>query len=261
MWISNLANCYITTKDQDVTVFSVLSEAADTINDSDLAEYSSFLKDAAQQAKSTYTFHQTKLLSLALQRMHQKLYDLQLHERWAAHTPPMEQISNSTPFYQVWSTLQYIFTIPSNVDNSKNDEISPATQFGDGFLWTGMAIIHLLQQHPNFDLFDYSCHILNVAEFQEGTDRSHVPSSKRLHHPAQVGNMDAVSSEKALQFTSQAKRFQSTNSIICMYLNTHFVHPEAESVPVHFSPNNVHTAAEVRDHLPRPKNETLQSIF
>lgn len=44
--------------------------------------------------------------------------------------------------------------------------VTDAVQFGDGFGLAGAAIIHLLGQRQQFELLDFSYHVLNVNNFE-----------------------------------------------------------------------------------------------
>lgn len=44
--------------------------------------------------------------------------------------------------------------------------VTDAVQFGDGFGLAGAVIMHLLGQRHQFELLDFSCHVLNVNNFE-----------------------------------------------------------------------------------------------
>lgn len=44
--------------------------------------------------------------------------------------------------------------------------VTDAVQFGDGFGLAGSVIVHLLGQRQQFELLDFSYHVLNVNNFE-----------------------------------------------------------------------------------------------
>ncbi|CAN0578890.1 unnamed protein product, partial [Ectocarpus sp. 12 AP-2014] len=44
--------------------------------------------------------------------------------------------------------------------------VTDAVQFGDGFGLAGAVIMHLLGQRHQFELLDFSYHVLNVNNFE-----------------------------------------------------------------------------------------------
>jgi hypothetical protein len=68
-----------------------------------------------------------------------------------------------------------------------------AVEFGDGMLWGGCAIIHMLRQTETFRLLDFSGHVLGVSEW-EG-----------LHESAMVGAVDSATMKALPLFLRNAR--------------------------------------------------------
>lgn len=49
--------------------------------------------------------------------------------------------------------------------------VTDAVQFGDGFGLAGSVIMHLLGQRHQFELLDFSYHVLNVHNFERCVQR------------------------------------------------------------------------------------------
>ena len=74
--------------------------------------------------------------------------------------------------------------------------ISDAVEFGDGMLWGGSAMIHVLGQTETFHLLDFSRHVLGVSEW-EG-----------LHESAMVGAVDSTTMKTLPMFLRNVRLAQ-----------------------------------------------------
>jgi len=82
-----------------------------------------------------------------------------LKEAWLAGETPGQDLSltdTTRAFHRVWSVLSFLYaTKPFGaVDN--------ATLFGDGMLFAGSLLLHILSQRHRFELLDFSSHCLSV---------------------------------------------------------------------------------------------------
>ena len=61
-------------------------------------------------------------------------------------------------FHRLWSMILFMFSMSDeNNPDPRNLPISgDLCQFGDGFVWGGAAIVHLLGQRKAFELLDIS---------------------------------------------------------------------------------------------------------
>lgn len=62
----------------------------------------------------------------------------------------------------VWENMTRCDTLES----FPQARVTDAVQFGDGFGLAGAVIMHLLGQRHQFELLDFSCHVLNVNNFE-----------------------------------------------------------------------------------------------
>lgn len=62
--------------------------------------------------------------------------------------------------------LCVFYVSSSGVVSSLKARVTDAVQFGDGFGLAGAVIMHLLGQRQQFELLDFSYHVLNVNNFE-----------------------------------------------------------------------------------------------
>jgi len=60
---------------------------------------------------------------------------------------------------RLWSALQFVYCLPP-----EQGELPPQEMYGDGIVWAGATLIHLLGQRHRFDTFDFSYYIQNMEE-------------------------------------------------------------------------------------------------
>jgi len=70
-------------------------------------------------------------------------------------------IESATEFYRLFSALKYIYCLPLERGQGEYDAFD---LFGDGLLWSGITIIHLLGQRKRFECFDFANHLLRVSQ-------------------------------------------------------------------------------------------------
>lgn len=82
--------------------------------------------------------------------------------KWSA-TPKTGfiDITTSKDFYRIFSGLQIEYLEESVQGVSNNHAV-----FGDSVAWGGCTLIYLLGQQLHFELFDFSCQVLNAAEVE-----------------------------------------------------------------------------------------------
>ena len=91
----------------------------------------------------------------------------------------------SRAFHRVWSVLTYLYaTAPYQVDG--RGTVENTTLFGDGLLFAGSLLLHVLCQRHRFDLLDFSSHVLAV----------HLADSPQSHDPALLAFIARVEAMK-----------------------------------------------------------------
>ena len=82
-------------------------------------------------------------------------------------------------FHRLWSALQFLFLQPvSRESGEKSDDLV----FGDGFAWGGITLVYLCGQMNQFEMLDFSYHLLRVADWEndvEQVKRQHAKISNR----------------------------------------------------------------------------------
>merc|ERR1711862_343904 len=68
-------------------------------------------------------------------------------------------IDDTSEFFHLWAALQFSFCTPG----FKN-EFTAAQLFGEGLMWAGIAIVNLVGQRPQLEMFDYSAHTCTVIK-------------------------------------------------------------------------------------------------
>lgn len=125
------------------------------------------LADAPSDAAAAvrmYLFKQTSgsLMRHALHHLHETIAP----HRNAWMGPPPENgvlaMDSCFEYYRLWSAFMYIFCMPP----SRLLRVPPPETYGDGFIWGGMALVHLMGQTDKFAAFDFGLHILNVEDAQ-----------------------------------------------------------------------------------------------
>ncbi|CAM9940924.1 unnamed protein product, partial [Hapterophycus canaliculatus] len=72
-------------------------------------------------------------------------------------------VDESVAFRRLFSALNFLFCMPEAKGEAR---VTDAVQFGDGFGLAGAVIMHLLGQRQQFELLDFSYHVLNVNNFE-----------------------------------------------------------------------------------------------
>ncbi|XP_023515847.1 protein PIR isoform X1 [Cucurbita pepo subsp. pepo] len=95
--------------------------------------------------------------------------------KWsAAPKTGFVDITTSKDFYRIYSGLQIGYLEESAQSPSNNHEL-----LGDSVAWGGCTIVYLLGQQLQFELFDFSYQVLNIAEAEDGT---FVQTHKNSHY-------------------------------------------------------------------------------
>ena len=87
-----------------------------------------------------------------------------VRNEWDQQTPEegaVIPIESATEFYRLFSALKYIYCLPLERGQGEYDAFD---LFGDGLLWSGITIIHLLGQRKRFECFDFANHLLRVSQ-------------------------------------------------------------------------------------------------
>lgn len=72
-------------------------------------------------------------------------------------------VEESSAFSRLFSALNFLFCMP---EVGGQAQVTDAVQFGDGFGLAGAVITHMLGQRQQFELLDFSYHVLNVNDFE-----------------------------------------------------------------------------------------------
>ncbi|CAM9969264.1 unnamed protein product [Discosporangium mesarthrocarpum] len=71
-------------------------------------------------------------------------------------------VEDSTAFSRLFSALSFLFCMPESGAEASRATVTDAVQYGEGFSLAGAVLIHLLGQRQQFELLDFSYHIINV---------------------------------------------------------------------------------------------------
>jgi len=71
-------------------------------------------------------------------------------------------VETTSEFYRLWSALVFTFCQPPSA--AVNEGASNLEIYGDGFVWAGCTIIHLLGQELRYNLLDFSTFVINCEE-------------------------------------------------------------------------------------------------
>lgn len=154
-------------------------------------------------------------------------------------------VETTRAFHRLFSALLFDFCEPSHAQNSSTNSQSgtpvdknivsllpDAAEFGDGMLWGGGAIIHVLGQQDNFCLLDFSSHILSASEWE------------KMHENAMVGTVNPGVESTLPDFLENAKLSLDRLDELFMLFASQNILPAAEQVvvfkpPLDDSPNKM----------------------
>jgi hypothetical protein len=136
----------------------------------------------------------------AMHELNNILNSTKLRQEWTGARPTNDVLDfGTTPFFRLWSALQFAFCVPTG------NTMNPETIFGDGLQWGGLALVYLLGQNQKFSALDYVYHILRVSEEDPKWD-----------------NVGAV---KIPDFIAVGLRIQSINNRFFTLMQLHFPEP------------------------------------
>eukprot|EP01091_Cochliopodium_minus_P018721 TRINITY_DN766_c0_g1_i1.p1 TRINITY_DN766_c0_g1~~TRINITY_DN766_c0_g1_i1.p1 ORF type:complete len:1390 (-),score=504.69 TRINITY_DN766_c0_g1_i1:45-4214(-) len=139
-------------------------------------------------------------------------------------------IEKTTAFYRLWSTLQYVWCLPNKQkENQKEGE----ALFGHGWAWGGCTLIYFLKQRPQFEVFDFSYHVLKIMEINEHELNTVEPKKKK------EGEYDPNAKKQyeladLREFRQKAREIKRINDAIFSTLESYV--PLGDSKPEPFSP-------------------------
>jgi hypothetical protein len=108
-------------------------------------------------------------------------------------------------FHRLWSALQFLFEQPN--ETGKGDEMV----FGDGFAWGGIALVYISGQMNQFEMLDFSYHLLKVAEWEHDCTAAKVQVDKINSKKPTDGDAGGEFQAAALAFVRVASRQKSLN--------------------------------------------------
>ena len=65
-------------------------------------------------------------------------------------------------FHRLWSMILFMFSMTDDSNTDPHNTAGDLCQFGDGFVWGGAAVVHLLGQRKAFELLDISSYLLAI---------------------------------------------------------------------------------------------------
>lgn len=135
------------------------------------------------------------LFKNVLQKTEENMYQLNLVNEWRGKTPSNNVLNTESynEFHRLWSTLVFLFCIQELAATDDALTYSDADQFGHGFAFAGCLFVHLLGQRPQYELLDFSYHVLNVYDHDQVSVSS-----------AQIGKVNEATQEAVDQFVAAA---------------------------------------------------------
>jgi len=106
------------------------------------------------------------LFKFAMTQIQEMVLAAAAEGHWRAESGKVDSdivaIETTNELYRIWSALMFVFCV--DVKDNIRLSASSLELFGDGFAWTGAALIHFLNQRTRFEVFDFTLHALKTNE-------------------------------------------------------------------------------------------------
>eukprot|EP00808_Paulinella_micropora_P032344 g67638.t1 len=190
------------------------------------------LKRAAEVGPKMYQYEQgyTSMLTASLERLTKTLQDHNIAEEWQGNPPKDGMILNvesPNDIIRLWSCLLFLFTAPPDTLPEGGDDI---TVFGEGFLWAGCLLIHLMGYRDRFEFMDFNYHILKLAALKPLPPED---NSRKKKRKSEKPTLDDIVVPKARKYLSQLVKFKAINEGIFSSLSTYIEAPTRKPFVLH----------------------------
>ena len=200
----------------------------------------------------------SSVFKTAIEHVTSVVTSLGIAKEWATSEPqngiPIE-ISEPNDFYRLFSALNFLFCVHeedpvvdeeielANSSGMTVDELSltDEEEFGHGFGFAGVLLMHILKQRPSFEMLDFSYHCLNV--------QLHEKCAREMAGGA-IGMVDEEMQAQANRFLVQAQRQRDIHRKLFSTLEANNVVDEVESI-VTFQPPATDVGLGVKRALPK----------
>ena len=167
--------------------------------------------------------------------------------RTGAGAAPVLDVESSRDFHGLWSALSFLFLADQPAPEAKN-LVPDDAEFGHGFAIAGAVLLHMLGQREPFELFDFSYHVLNVAEYEANLEAA---------SSSAVGALDDESESKARRFVAKAAHHRQLNRCLFAMLESLSAPGYDDGLPT--SPSGDPGARRVFPPTPRARSPTRRS--
>lgn len=177
------------------------------------------------------------IFSAALKRLSDALETLQVFDG----APPSNGVLDMhtcSDFARVFSVAQFLFCTSPLEDAKDKTRLKNVLEehsiLGDGFMWGGCILVHLLGYAHRFEMLDLTYHILNIDEMYSRPDLP--PSAMQsIQKDSPSGlNVGSLQTKAMKQFMVNARRTRQINNFVFSTINSYItVNPER---PLVFSP-------------------------
>ena len=192
------------------------------------------------------------LFKNVLQKTEEIMYQLNLVNEWKGKIPVNNVLNTESysEFHRLWSTLVFLFCIQEVASTDDTLSYTDADQFGHGFAFSGCLFVHLLGQRSQYELLDFSYHVLNVYDHDQVSTSS-----------AQIGKVNEATQESVDQFVAAAMIHRQTQNEFFSFLESMYPNKVMSAIKVFHPPaddskkvDHIHSTSMAKADLP---NESI----
>eukprot|EP00457_Paulinella_chromatophora_P000349 gb/GEZN01000349.1/.p1 GENE.gb/GEZN01000349.1/~~gb/GEZN01000349.1/.p1 ORF type:complete len:1473 (-),score=270.12 gb/GEZN01000349.1/:312-4730(-) len=194
------------------------------------------LKRAGELGPNMYKYEPgyTSMLTASLERLTKVLVDNNVAEEWKGNPPTGGSILNvesPNDIIRLWSCLLFLFTAPPEPrPDDANSYLDDMTIFGEGFLWAGCLLIHLMGYRARFEFMDFNYHILKLAALKPlPPEETGKKKKKKTGQPT----LDDIVVPKARKYLAQLIKIKAINEGIFASLSTYIHAPSRKPFQLH----------------------------
>jgi len=197
-------------------------------------------------APALYTFNpeNMSMLTAALQRLTKILQEAKVKEEWKGNPPVGDEIINVEhpgDIIRLWSVLLFLFCRAPDKPAPGTAAVDDQAAFGEGVLWAGSLLIHLMGYRARFEFMDFSYHVLKLAALKPlPVENPKKPEKKKK---GEIVNDDIP---KARAFLKNVVAVRSINDTIFSCLDTYLPAPPPTVFQLHPPDKDVDEFVPVR---------------
>jgi hypothetical protein len=205
--------------------------------------------DAMAEAAPKLTEYESKhtsMLSAALERLTQELQQARVKEQWKGNAPDGDDILNvekPNDIIRLWSSILFLFCLPPPETHGVIP-VDDMTLFGEGFLWAGCLLIHLMGYRERFEFMDFSYHIMKLAALKPLPPEEDKKAKKSKKKAAPVPGEEII--PKARIFLKNIAHIKALNESIFASLETYLTPPKPVPFQTHPPDKDVNEFVPVR---------------